>query len=187
MAVIDTLITDRTQADVDRLKELSLKGAANWTDDERGEWLYGKPGPLTDVAGEQLYDANGELLECRDGVQRGAYNAADLNRVGAAVNELTAMLRRQGYLTHTAGKTDWRIGDVPTPAQLSEYLLQITKLRRALLLPAGTPEVPENLNPISYGKANDIETILLAVESARKKLLLGPPLCGDAVCEVENF
>ena len=34
MSIIDELITDRTQADVNRVRELALKGWANLTDEE---------------------------------------------------------------------------------------------------------------------------------------------------------
>jgi hypothetical protein len=42
--IIDTLITDRTQADVARAEELSAKGFAAMTANERAEWLAGMKG-----------------------------------------------------------------------------------------------------------------------------------------------
>ena len=60
------LITDRTQADVNRVKELAAKGkAGTWTTAERAEWLAG---------------------------MKGAYNYTDWNRVESAVAELASML-----------------------------------------------------------------------------------------------
>lgn len=59
-------ITDRTQADVDRCKELAAKGWNNMTEAEKAEW-YGT-------------------------AMRGAYNYSDLNRVESAVAELSAFL-----------------------------------------------------------------------------------------------
>lgn len=59
--VIDTLITDRTAADVARVHELAVKGYAGMTAAELAEWLAGV---------------------------KGAYNAVDLNRVGTALNYL---------------------------------------------------------------------------------------------------
>ncbi|MBR5873098.1 MAG: hypothetical protein IKY90_00005 [Oscillospiraceae bacterium] len=58
-------ITDRTQADVDRVQLLSAKGFANMTAEERAEWLAG---------------------------MRGAYNSTDLNRVESAVQYLAEIL-----------------------------------------------------------------------------------------------
>lgn len=59
------LITDRTQADVDRAGELNAKGWARMTEEERAEWSAG---------------------------MKGAYNYADLNRVERAVAELAGKL-----------------------------------------------------------------------------------------------
>ena len=56
---LDNLIFDRTAADVQRVKTLTGKlSAGTATEEEKAEWLAG---------------------------MKGAYNAADLNRVGAAV------------------------------------------------------------------------------------------------------
>lgn len=60
------LITDRTQADVNRVKEIAQKAKnGTWTAEERAMWLAG---------------------------MKGAYNYTDLNRVEAAVRELAAIL-----------------------------------------------------------------------------------------------
>lgn len=63
--IIDTLITNRTQADVERVKALAAKGFAGMTAAEQAEWLAG---------------------------MKGAYNAADLNRVETALNYLAGRL-----------------------------------------------------------------------------------------------
>ncbi len=59
------LITDRTQADVERARALNAKGWDAMTDAERAEWSAGL---------------------------KGAYNCTDLNRVESAVAELAAQL-----------------------------------------------------------------------------------------------
>lgn len=60
------LITDRTQADVNRVKEIAVKAKnGTWTAAERAEWLAG---------------------------MKGAYNYTDFNRVESAVKELAAIL-----------------------------------------------------------------------------------------------
>lgn len=56
------LVTDRTQAHVDKLKELKAKGWENLTDEEKAQW-YGE-------------------------AAKGAYNHTDLNRVESVVAEL---------------------------------------------------------------------------------------------------
>ena len=135
--IIDTLITDRTQADVERVKELAVKGFAGMTADERAEWLAG---------------------------MKGAYNAADLNRVGTAMNYLAGRLGAicGRSITWTA-KTDWAVTDIATASQAEEYRQQIRDIRSALTYPAGTPDAPE-LARLTYTSANDIERILTLCE-----------------------
>lgn len=71
MSIIDTLITDRTQADVTKLKSLLSKPKAMWTNEEWSEFLLAK--------------------------DKGAYNAADLNRVQEAMEYLAERFRGYGY------------------------------------------------------------------------------------------
>ena len=70
MSVLDTLITDRTQADVTRWQTLHDKGWSGMTTEEKTEWLAG---------------------------MKGSYNAADLNRVTAAMEYLRDRLEGYGY------------------------------------------------------------------------------------------
>lgn len=135
--VIDTLITDRTEADVERARGLAAKGFSAMTADERAEWLTG---------------------------MKGAYNASDLNRVGTALNYLTARLDTicGRSITWTA-KTDWAVTDIATASQAAEYRQQIQDIRDVLAYPAGTPDAPE-LPRLTYTGANDIERILVLCE-----------------------
>ena len=135
--IIDTLVTDRTQADVERVKELAAKEFAVMTADEQAEWLAG---------------------------MKGAYNAADLNRVGTALNYLASRLGAIcGRIITWTAKTDWAATDIITASQSSEYRRQIQDIRYALTYPAGTPDAPE-LGRLTYTGANDIERILAICE-----------------------
>lgn len=71
MSIIDTLITNRTQADVDALLALYAKPKAMWTVDEWNEFLLGN--------------------------HRGAYNASDMNRVLDALDYLAERVTEFGY------------------------------------------------------------------------------------------
>lgn len=71
MSIIDTLITNRTQADVDALLALYAKPKAMWTTDEWNEFLLGN--------------------------HRGAYNATDMNRVLDALDYLAERVTEFGY------------------------------------------------------------------------------------------
>ena len=93
----------------------------------------------------------------------GSYNASDLNRVGFAIRWLSAALQQLGYGSIIYAKVDWAETDVPTKEELDEYLADVTAIRSVFMLPQGAPEVPTM--PLDYDKANDIERILLLVET----------------------
>ena len=132
------LITDRTQADVDRVRQLAKKGFGNMTADEKTEWLNGL---------------------------KGAYNASDLNRVGAAVAYVAGRLTGYGYTVSVDPRQDWQGADIPTPESMTAYLADVAALRAALTVAAGTPEVPEDMERLTWQEANNIEQILLDVDT----------------------
>ena len=131
------LITDRTQADVERVRQLAQKGFGNMTADEKTEWLNGL---------------------------KGAYNASDLNRVGAAVAYVAGRLTGYGYAVNVSPRQDWQGADIPTPESMTAYLADVAALRAALTVAAGTPEVPEDMDRLTWKEANDIEKILVDVD-----------------------
>ena len=115
--LVYSLITNRTEADVSRWRELRDKGYASMTAAERKEW---------------------------DGGLKGAYNATDLNRVGEALNYLLERLSTASYLaadTFTA-KTNWVASDVPTASDLSAYLRYVSTIREAMAQFPDTPPTP---------------------------------------------
>lgn len=135
--IIGTLVTDRTQADVERVKALAAKGFAAMTAAERAEWLAG---------------------------MKGAYNASDMNRVGTALNYLAGRLGPIcGKVITWTAKTDWAVTDIATASQAETYRQQIQDIRDALAYPAGTPDAPQ-LARLTYTGANDIERILTICE-----------------------
>ena len=158
---ISGLIFDRTQADVNRLLALARRiDSAGWdslTPEEKTEWRA---------------------------AQKGAYNEADLNRVGSAVSYL-AMLYRQmpGVLKRRREAlqvaddalfrvpfteadvnvqviTNWRLGVHVWESQAAQYLQNLVTLRGLLPVPEGTPEVPPDLVGLTFQEANDIERML---------------------------
>ena len=136
--IIVTLVTDRTQADAERVKALAAKGFAAMSAGERAEWLAG---------------------------MKGAYNAADLNRVGTALNYLAGRLGPIcGRSIPWTAKTDWAVTDIPTASQAEAYRQQIQDIRDALAYPAGTPDAPQ-LSRLTYTGANEIERILKLCEA----------------------
>lgn len=153
--IIDTLVTDRTQADVERVKALAAKGFAGMTTDEQAEWLAG---------------------------MKGAYNASDMNRVGTALNYLVARLGPVcGRSITWMAKTDWAVTDIATASQAAEYRRQIQDIRDALTYPADTPDAPE-LARLDYTGANDIERILALCEELIDNIAKAFRYTGAAEC-----
>lgn len=133
------LITDRTQADVNRARALLRKWwAGTMTDAEKAEWAL-------------------DL--------KGTYNASDLNRVGAAVRYVAGRLREYGYSVAVAPKEDWLVDDDPTAGQMESFRRDIAAIRAALAVKPSTPPVPDSMDGLTYIEANNIEQILLDVDA----------------------
>lgn len=93
---------------------------------------------------------------------KGAYNAGDLNRVGAAVEYLTDTLYSMGYNVPTIAKTNWAAGHIPTADQTGQYIENIQLLRDCL--PYAAPDAPEDADKLTFEEANHIEEILYTLE-----------------------
>lgn len=154
-------VTDRTSADVARLKELKAKIMSRTaTASEISEWL-------------------GDL--------KGAYNASDLNRVGADVDYLYTLMQTTpatilSYLESLgvapddnftlpidlppalSPKTDWTVYDIPTAIQLATYLGNVLALRDAVGL-ADPPDMPSSMGMLDYKGANAIEQLLVNINA----------------------
>lgn len=152
MSVIDTLVTDRTEADASRYSELRDKGWAAMTTAERAEWVAG---------------------------MKGAYNASDLNRVASAMAYLSQRFASAGYSVPVSSPTDWANGDIPTKGDMDTYLDDLRRIRAALAVMDTTPSAPGSMDYLTWAKANDIEKILVDVDDALGRLLLSPFYSGE--------
>lgn len=132
------LITDRVQADVERVA-----------------YLAGRVSAGTATAAEQTEWAS-DL--------KGAYNASDLNRVGAAVAYVAGRLNGYGYTVTVNPNQDWTGSDIPTEGQMAAYLRDVATLRGAIAVMASTPTTPDSASGLTWREANDIEQILLDVD-----------------------
>lgn len=147
MSILDTLITDRVEADVQLVQRLNAVGIAGMTPAELTAYLAGL---------------------------KGAYNAADLNRVTGAVAYVAAELTTAGYeLPVLVLKTDWTDDDVPTVAQLAAYLENVRGLREILELAEGTPPAPADMVGLTWEEANAIEEIILAIDASLQLIIVG--------------
>lgn len=96
---------------------------------------------------------------------KGFYNASDLNRVGAAVQYVAERFAAQGYTAAVSPKTDWLASDIPTASELETYRQNIVTLRALIAVMKSTPETPETMRFLDYIKANNIEQILLDLDT----------------------
>lgn len=167
MSIIDTLITNRTLADASRVKYLSFIGWDNMTNKEQDEWLYGNQT-------EAVYWADGEPMICTDGqifvfagsgTNIGAYNYTDLNRVCEAQEYLYNRLNEFGYsVDYTPIKANWNQKDIPTTAQMEQYLKNTQVIRNELPIPIKL-DIPKSMDKLTVDSANNIEKALIEVDS----------------------
>lgn len=152
--MLEHLITDRTQADFERWRTLRDKGFANMTDAEREEF---------------------------SGDMKGAYNASDLNRVGAALNYLRGRLTGAGYLRgdEFTARATWAVGEIPTGEQLTYYLKAVETIRAAMSRKETTPQTPADIGALDIQGANDIESILLDIEELINNMLAARHFLGE--------
>ena len=107
------------------------------------------------------------------------YNITDLNRVGQAMRYVAARLRACGFDVVVTPRTDWVWTDRATPAAAKRYLNNLRKIRKALVLFVGTPDVPDGKRPFTAEEANDIEKILIDVEDMVQRTMRCWYFCGD--------
>lgn len=139
------LVTDRTQEDYVRLQRiLSIKKDLRTPE---------------------------EQAELDSHVSKGAYNYTDLNRVTAAMDYLNERLAGYGYQTGyqtvevAPGRTEWEESDIPTPGLMAAYLFNVEAIRSTLEVLSATPETPESMEALTWVEANNIEQILVDVET----------------------
>ena len=130
-----SLITDRTQADVSRVEQVAAK-------------------IKTGTASET------ELAEWNTASLKGSYNATDFNRVGAAMQAVANRFNSFGYVVSVSPKSNWTETDVPNTADVALYLSDLATLRGVLAVMRSTPEVPADMEGLTYEEANNIEKIL---------------------------
>lgn len=152
--MLSNLITDRTLNDFSRWLYLRDKGYANMTESEREEW------------GADM---------------KGAYNASDLNRVGAVLNYLRDRLSAAAYLGSNAFvmRENWQKNEIPSAAEFSAYINAVAVIRGAMSQKPTTPPAPLNNGSLDYQGANNIEQILLDIDELVTNMLKARYFCGD--------
>lgn len=147
------LITNRTQADVDRVAALAARvSAGTATAAEKTAWA-------SDL--------------------KGAYNASDLNRVGSAVAYVAGRLNGYGYAVAVSPKQDWTVSDIPTAGDMETYISDVAALRGAIAVMVSTPPTPDSASGLTWQEANDIEQILTDVDDLLTRMAAAWFYSGD--------
>ena len=94
------------------------------------------------------------------GNPKGRYNAADLNRVGAAVAYLAGRLQAIGYAVTVSPRADWAETDIPRRSEMEGYIGDLHAFKAIQTLPSVPPEIPESAERLTIDGANAIEWYL---------------------------
>lgn len=109
-----------------------------------------------------------------NGTKKGYYNAEDLNRVSDAMEYLVSELQRYGYGVPRYVKGPvWTQDDIPTVPQMEQYRQNVAAVRSVLEVLNTTPETPNSMEKLTYQKANDLEKILVDVETVIERIVKG--------------
>lgn len=138
MSILDTLVTDRTEEDVQLLKQLQQIPWSSMSPEQQAAWSKGS-------------------------AAKGSYGVEDLNRVGLAMNYVASWFQRLGYNVRINPKIDWSASDVVTVAESNRYLESLQILRNAFATLQDTPDAPDTLDRLTVQSANDIEKILINI------------------------
>ena len=144
MSLTDTMVYDRTQADVDALLAILNK-------------VY--------MSGYSALSAD-EITALSDADNKGAYNVNDVKRVIGAYLELEPQLLAQSIavtIDPTLTTSTFNANKWMTTAQAAIYLANVEAIRNALTVYDDTPTTPNSMENLDFNMANDIERILFDV------------------------
>lgn len=103
-----------------------------------------------------------------DWTDRDYYEAADLNRVGAAVEYIRDRLADNGYVADVSPKTNYTVLDEYTVSQMQKYLSDVQTLRDGFY---GTQKLPGKMKYLTGAGANQIEKALKEVENLLNRMI----------------
>ncbi len=119
------------------------------------------------------------LKDVVDKTEKGFYCATDVNRVGLDLQYLAELLNGFGYAVTVTPETNWAVGDIPQATQMSTYLTNLNALKTAYYSGAA---LPSSMSEINYTDANNIETMLVNIESKISRMILSWYYCGEIGC-----
>ena len=105
----------------------------------------------------------------------GHYTHEDLNRVGVNVQHLADLLNGYGYAVSVSPKTDWTVEYIPRESNMEAYLADVAAIKESFY---GTTPIPANMNNLTYTDANNIEKLLVEIETYINRMVAGFRKCG---------
>lgn len=130
-------ITDRTQSDVNHVKEITAKArTGTWTKNEQSEWLAG---------------------------MKGALNYTDFNRIESGIQELGSIVGASVSVW-----TDWTVDGYMKVSDAARWLSNINSIRAKCSGSSAIADTPESMNKLDFSTMNQIEQILLDIETLAK-------------------
>lgn len=143
-------ITDRTQSDVNHVKEITAKArTGTWTETEQSEWLAG---------------------------MKGALNYTDFNRIESGIQELASIVGAS-----VSVRTDWTADGYMKTSDAARWLSNINSIRAKCSGSSAIADTPESMNKLDFLTMNQIEQILLDIETLAKTYVTfsGEYMTGD--------
>ena len=137
MSVIDTLITDRDQADLTAFNAMLLR--------------------INTYGWDSLLQAEKDAWY----ILKATYNPTDYNRVGNAMIYLRDLLNSYGYFCTLSPTIDWLFTDVQTTISDAEYIAQLNAVKSWFYNTAQALPVAIS----SLEDANKIEAMLVDINS----------------------
>jgi hypothetical protein len=110
---------------------------------------------------------------------KGALSYMDYNRIESGIQEIAAILNAS-----VSVKTDWDVNGYLTVTDASRWLSNIKAIRSLCSGKNDTPETPASLNYLHYTIINQVEEILLDIETIANNHLI---YCSEPVCGGEPY
>lgn len=110
---------------------------------------------------------------------KGALSYMDYNRIESGIQEIAAILNAP-----VSVKTDWDVNGYLTVADASRWLSNIKAIRSLCSGKNDTSETPASLNYLHYTIINQVEEILLDIETIANNHLI---YCSEPVCGGEPY
>lgn len=110
---------------------------------------------------------------------KGALSYMDYNRIENGIQEIASILNAS-----VSVKIDWDVNGYLTVSDASRWLSNIKAIRSLCSGKNDTPEIPTSLNYLHYTIINQVEKILLDIETIANNHLI---YCSEPVCGGEPY